>query len=178
MPESKLTAREFAIKAHGDQRYGNLPYEAHLHDVRMVIIRFALNLANGTLSDLLNAAWLHDVMEDTPIKLSSIIQQFGTEVARMVWAVTGIGANRKERNASAYRKIREYGLPAVILKLADRIANTEHSITHQTRHLEMYRREFPEFEAALYRAGEADAMWAHLRAISGGVRLSGLGGGS
>jgi (p)ppGpp synthase/HD superfamily hydrolase len=146
-----MTAREFAIKAHGDQRYGQLPYESHLRDVVLVMLRFGV-----TDPALADAAWLHDVIEDCAVRSQTLIDKFGEDVGDVVWAVSGFGNNRAARNADAYRKIGNYGKRAVILKLADRIANMEHSIATGTSHLEMYRREFPAFEAALYRAGEAD----------------------
>ena len=46
----------------------------------------------------------------------------GVHVADLVWAVTGVGANRKERNQSIYDKIKNYPMAAV-LKTADRIAD-------------------------------------------------------
>lgn len=157
-----MTAREFAIKAHGAQRYGEFPYEKHLAMVHDTLITFGMET-----DALLAAAWLHDAIEDADVSGWQIMRDFGAEVAFLVQAVTNEqGKNRAERAALTYPNIREYGRDAVILKLADRIANTEHSIASQTRHLEMYRREFHAFEAALFVAGEADAMWAHLRAIS------------
>ena len=52
------------------------------------------------------AAWLHDTIEDTSVTREDIVAHFGDEVAALVWAVTGEGATRSERNQSAYAKIR------------------------------------------------------------------------
>lgn len=157
-----MTAQEFAIQAHGDQRYGDFPYATHLQSVVSVLDRF--DVAHP---DIVTAAWLHDVLEDTPTQWLDICENFGSDVADLVWAVTNQpGANRRIRAAHTYPKIRTFAPHAVIVKVADRIANTEHAIRHETRHLEMYQREYPAFRYALYNPGECDAMWQWLLTIT------------
>lgn len=156
-----VKAREFAIKAHGDQKYGGLPYSVHLKHVVEVLVRFNIG------GDIRTAAWLHDVLEDTPITLPDLYAAgFSAAVCQLVESVTNEpGKNRKERHLKTHPKIRHHGKDAVILKVADRIANTEFSQAHGAM-LGMYRREFPEFKEALYREGECDSMWDHLTMIS------------
>ena len=159
---SLAAARKFAIEAHGNQWYGVLPYEEHLRSVERTLLRFGV-----TDETVLAAGWLHDVMEDTCITYGALVTRFGMGVASLVDAVTEEpGANRKERAIKTYTRIRRYGAPAVILKVADRIANTEASIQSRDRHLKMYREEFPAFSTALFASGECDAMWEYLRSIS------------
>lgn len=148
-------ARRFAEERHAGQRYGGHPYGVHLAAVRAVLEGFGYGGALGV------AAWLHDTVEDTGTTREEIDAGFGDEVAALVWAVTGVGENRKERNASAYEKIRRHP-EAAILKLADRIANAEASREHPEK-LSMYRRERERFEQALAGLGDA-RMWARLRA--------------
>jgi (p)ppGpp synthase/HD superfamily hydrolase len=147
-------ARAFAVACHAQQRYGESPYEVHLQAVRAVLRDF------GHGGALAVAAWLHDVVEDTSTSRAEVEQHFGTEVAELVWAVTGIGHNRKARNASAYEKIRQYP-PAATLKLADRIANVEASAAMPQK-LQMYRSEWPSFHGALHGLGD-ERMWQRLR---------------
>jgi guanosine-3',5'-bis(diphosphate) 3'-pyrophosphohydrolase len=148
-------AREFAIAAHGDQRYGSEPYVVHLAAVRQVLRDF------GYGGELGLAAWLHDTVEDTAVTVEELEREFGPRVAALVWAVTGVGENRKERTASAYAKLR--ALPdAITVKLADRIANSEASARSNPRLLAMYRDELPTFTAALGEHGDP-AMWERLR---------------
>lgn len=111
-------ARRFALEAHGDQRYGAFPYEKHLFDVWSILH------ARGYTTRLQQAAWLHDVEEDTQTSRFVLQGRFGRDVEDLVWAVTGTGANRAERVASAYQKIATCP-GAATLKLADRIANVE-----------------------------------------------------
>jgi (p)ppGpp synthase/HD superfamily hydrolase len=136
-------ARDYATQKHEGQFYGKQPYTVHLVAVREVL-RWA-GFEDG--HPLAIAAWLHDTVEDTGATREDVAARFGDDVAALVWAVTGIGKNRKERNEDAYAKIRAYP-PAATLKLADRIANVEASANVPDK-LAMYRNEWPAFRAAL-----------------------------
>jgi (p)ppGpp synthase/HD superfamily hydrolase len=151
-------ARQFAVTRHAAQRYGDRPYVVHLEAVRAVLRDFGHDGALGV------AAWLHDVVEDTATTRDEVAQRFGPEVAALVWAVTGVGDNRKARNAAAYAKIRQHPV-ATTLKLADRIANVEAAATVPHK-LEMYRAEWEGFTAALAGLGDA-RMWQRLRQALG-----------
>lgn len=147
----------FAAVKHAGQTYAGLPYTHHLAAVEQVLRRF-----NITDEDMLTAAWLHDVVEDTPTKRKDVEEMFGTEVARLVHAVTNEdGPNRKTRHALTYPKIREAGDKAIRLKLADRIANVEAG----GNLVGMYRKEYEDFKRALYTPGQADDMWTHLNTL-------------
>jgi guanosine-3',5'-bis(diphosphate) 3'-pyrophosphohydrolase len=153
-------ARVFAQSAHASQKYGDAPYDRHLTHVRSVLADFGYGGALGV------AAWLHDVIEDAGVTKDDVEARFGGDVAELVWAVTGEGADRKERNATAYAKIRAHPA-AAILKLADRIANVEASRAVTTK-LAMYRSEWQAFRKALGDLGDP-RMWARLeRGIAGG----------
>lgn len=109
-------ARSLAATAHKDQLYGTQPYMAHIEDV----VRRVRQITDDP--EIICAAYLHDTIEDTPVTYSYIEQQFGQNVANMVWAVTGIGANREEKMANAIAKIaRTPG--ADFVKSADRLSN-------------------------------------------------------
>lgn len=137
-------AQYFATHEHvlkRQQLYQNLPYTHHLQAVADEVVRYVPDN-----DDLEVAAWLHDVVEDCPgVKVKTIEEHFGATVAMLVNAVTNEeGPNRRTRHALTYPKIR--GTPdAVILKLADRLANVKAggSLVH------MYRKEHEEFKHAL-----------------------------
>lgn len=140
-------AREFAIKAHSDQQYGTgKPYAYHLAKVADVLDRFHVKSNN-----MRAAAWLHDTLEDTKATLMDLNYQFGFNIADLVWAVTDApGKNRAERHRKTFPKILATGPDAVILKLADRIANVEEGLYYgPTDKLKMYVQEYPEFARAL-----------------------------
>ncbi len=151
-------AKFFAMVKHGGQTYGGLPYTHHLAAVESVLRRF-----HCVDEDLLVAAWLHDVVEDTGTKIKEIAEMFGDRVAALVGAVTNEqGENRKVRAALTYPKTRS--VPgAVCLKLADRIANVEHG----GKLVEMYRKEYDDFRRALHTLRDCDSMWTHLDSLLG-----------
>jgi hypothetical protein len=157
-------ARDFAIKAHGAQRYGPHPYGKHLTDVVGVLKRFGV-----VDEDLLCAGWLHDTLEDTETPESEVRRLFGDRVAKLVAAVTlARGVAREPALVLAYEKIRATK-DAVTVKLADRIANVEASLepVHPGK-LAKYRTEHPHFRESLHSAGGDPKMWAHLDALIAG----------
>jgi hypothetical protein len=164
-------AKNMATAAHSGQRYGKFPYTHHLFGTWDVLRKFGF-LENDPDPDkrkrsqrLILAAILHDTLEDTDLTYWELAKAFGQEVADLVFAVTNEpGANRKERFARTYPKIRAHP-DGVVLKLADRIANVIHALQANPDILRMYRGEWPEFERALRAPGECDAMWEHLESI-------------
>lgn len=139
-------AREFAIKAHKKQLYGKQPYVVHLDAVVKVLIRFGVSN-----EDLLTAGYLHDTIEDTATTIQELESTFGNVVASLVDAVTdGFGRNRKEKKERPYKLIPT--VPgALVLKLADRIANVE-AAKRQGNFglLNMYAKEQLEFRRRLF----------------------------
>lgn len=120
-------AAQFAIDRHGDQKYGRKPYHSHLMDVVGVLKRFVD--WDELEQEMIDAAWLHDVVEDTETGLDEIFKEFGSRTGLLVRAVTNEpGRNRKERHIKTYPKIKDTDR-AIILKLADRIANVENTIS-------------------------------------------------
>lgn len=158
-------AKAFAIAMHGDQKYGEKPYVAHLAAVVEVLERFKAE--QGLCQEAIAAAWLHDTVEDTPATAQKVQELFGTRVAELVEAVTnGPGKNRKEKHSATYPKIRAtHG--ATRLKLADRIANVEECLRTNSPKLKMYQKEFRDFELALHQLDLNEDMWGHLHFLLG-----------
>jgi len=68
--------------------------------------------------ELLAAALLHDVVENTPVPLTEIEERFGGRIAGLVDAVT----NRPEEDARASAlRARDAGEDALLLRLCDRL---------------------------------------------------------
>jgi guanosine-3',5'-bis(diphosphate) 3'-pyrophosphohydrolase len=160
-------ARALALRAHADQHYGDQPYLVHLEHVVDILERFGVTTETANGEALLCAAWLHDTLEDTQLE-ATVIASIDAVTLDLVQRVTDEpGASRGERKERTYPKIAAQPL-AVVLKLADRIANVsaclESDTERATRKLEMYRGEYPKFRAALRDVnGEwLEAMWAHL----------------
>lgn len=120
---------------------------------------------------MLEAAWLHDIVEDTDVKLRDIEENFGEDVAFLVSCVTSEeGLNRKVRNALTYPKIRSGGPRPIRLKLADRISN----VSSGGGSMKMYGREYPDFRHALYSDQDSmnSAMWRELDGLIENINRS------
>jgi (p)ppGpp synthase/HD superfamily hydrolase len=142
---------------HAGQQYGDQPYTVHLNAVADVLRRFG----HGDDPVLMSAGYLHDTIEDQGVGRDEIAARFGGRVANIVDAVSDPeGATRGEQKAAAYPRIRALD-DAVIVKLADRIANVEAGGPKR----EMYRGEQAAFREALRKTGVADDMWAHLESL-------------
>jgi (p)ppGpp synthase/HD superfamily hydrolase len=157
-------ARDMALDLHEGQMYGRDPYSIHLEDVTGILIRFG----HGADEDLMSAGWLHDSLEDTRASYEDIERNLGPRVAELVRAVTDDpeGEDRAARKALPMQVIPT--VPgAVILKLADRIANVKRAraALEGSRYIKMYRREQASFLGALHREGEANAMWGTLEML-------------
>jgi (p)ppGpp synthase/HD superfamily hydrolase len=156
--------QEFAIAKHGTQKYGEHPYSYHLNYVVNILKEYGYAEDDAIIS----SAWLHDTIEDTDTTYEMIVSEFKQEIADIVWAVTNEpGKNRMEKFAKTAPKIIA-NKKALILKLADRITNTEFNFEHDSRIYQVYRREFPQFKQLLYREQDIDilAMWNRLISLS------------
>ncbi|MGZ3421771.1 MAG: HD domain-containing protein [Polyangiales bacterium] len=122
-PDLYLRALRFAARAHGDQRMpGNdhFPYVVHVTSVAAVAASALESRHDGDL--VIACALLHDVVEDTAVKLSEIEAEFGERVA------AGVNALTKSKVAvdpmgDSLRRIREQPHEVWMVKLADRIVN-------------------------------------------------------
>jgi len=156
-----MNAREFAIKAHGKQMYGEKPYIAHLDAVAEILKRYGDNA--------ITIGYLHDVLEDTETTKEDIAQEFGIFIAECVALITDEhGENRKERKAKTYKKLATIGAEysiALVVKTADRLANVSSCYAEKNWSLlKMYQKESVEFKLAVYRLGLCDELWQKLQA--------------
>jgi guanosine-3',5'-bis(diphosphate) 3'-pyrophosphohydrolase len=130
-------AYQFADLAHEGQKRGTgEPYISHPLQVATILAEMRLDL------ETLQAALLHDVIEDTPATFDDISKGFGPTVAHLVEGVTKLGAMPKLRlpgESGSEKKQRETHQQAenlrkmflamfddprvVLIKLADRLHN-------------------------------------------------------
>jgi (p)ppGpp synthase/HD superfamily hydrolase len=156
-------ARLFALKHHGEQKYGKHPYIVHLDAVAEFVRQY------GETAVVI--AYLHDVVEDTYVTLGEIKEVFGTLIADCVAVVTDeSGKDRQERKEKTYRKmaqVRGETEIALQVKAADRLANMQACIAdNKERLLAVYRKEHPFFQKAVYRPGLCDEIWEQLDELS------------
>lgn len=170
-------AKKFAIKHHGKQKHGCLDISKHLADVAKhvekhapehpAVVDFGLT---EYVQDMVAAAWLHDVVEDTPVSIADLElalkkNGFADNVQRVISIVDRVtdkpGASRKERHLNTYHRIRNHP-GAVLVKLCDRRHNHERSIKHGEIYAAMYAKEYEYFKFALWTPGVFDNLWEEL----------------
>ena len=117
-------AFEFAREAHSPQRRkSGEPYIIHPVNVARIV---AEELELGV--DPVIAAFLHDVVEDTPYTIEDIKERFGDEVAFLVGVVTKEKKDKyvQSKQVDNFRQIlasMQYDVRALLIKLADRLHN-------------------------------------------------------
>ncbi len=118
-------AYELADKAHGGQtRLSGEPYISHPLAVASLVTELGLD------TDSIIAAILHDAVEDTDVKLSSIKTEFGADVALLVDGVTKLTrikfSSVEEQQAENLRKMllaMSKDVRVMLIKLCDRLHN-------------------------------------------------------
>lgn len=117
-------AFEFAREAHSPQkRKSGEPYIIHPVSVARIV---AEELELG--ADPVIAAFLHDVVEDTPYTIEDIRERFGDEVAFLVGVLTKKKQDKyvHSKQVDNFRQIlasMQYDVRALLIKLADRLHN-------------------------------------------------------
>jgi (p)ppGpp synthase/HD superfamily hydrolase len=124
--DAVASAVEFAVRYHGGQtRPTGAPYAEHLLEALEVLVRGA----GVTDPDILQAAVLHDVVEDTPCTIDDVRRAFGVRVAELVAWVTKPapeeGSDRRAAKAAYLGHLRDAPDDAVVVKLADRASNVQ-----------------------------------------------------
>ena len=118
-----LSAARFAAEKHSQQkRKGALgePYLNHLIEVAELVAAGSQELD----TELVMAAFLHDVIEDTSVTLQGLKNLFGDDVANLVAEVTDDKSLSKEMRKQLQVQTAHKKSPrAQTLKLADKISN-------------------------------------------------------
>lgn len=121
MDPKLVTAFDMAGKGHALQqrKHDGLPYLNHIIEVLNI-----MTYGEVTDSDMLIAAVLHDVLEDTDISRHEIKHKFGSVVLALIDEVTeNKSLPRAERKAGAIATIKTASSAALNIKLADLISN-------------------------------------------------------
>lgn len=135
-------AIEFATQAHKGQfrKYTGEPYITHPLAV-MEIVRGV----PGHTQEMLVAAVLHDVVEDTDVSLMEIQEEFGNVVSDLVLHLTDISkpedGNRLKRKRKDAEWYAQGSAEAQTIKVADFIDNTKDIAQNDPRFWEVYKME-------------------------------------
>lgn len=128
----------FAIGAHGKQerKYEGIPYWHHCKNVADLVSAATDDVA------VIQAAVLHDTLEDTHITYEVLRYVFGERVAKLVLEVTDVSKpedgnreTRKEKDRQHYAKSSPEG---ATIKLADLIDNTRSISKHDKNFAKVY----------------------------------------
>lgn len=101
------------------RKNSGLPYFVHPKGVAMIV------LENGGSVEQINAALLHDTLEDTDTSSLELKTLFGEKVANMVWELTNSRIKIDEIGKDSYmsEKLRSISEDALFVKLADMLYN-------------------------------------------------------
>lgn len=132
-----MKAEAFATRWHGSQvrKYTGEPYIEHCREI--------VEILKGVphTEDMLAAAWLHDVLEDTECSSQLIYREFGFNVVSMVIALTdchkSIG-NRAMRKGIDRRRLGRSSVEVQTIKLADLLSNTKSIVEHDPKFAKTY----------------------------------------
>lgn len=161
----KTKAQMFAMEKHGNQPHGCLTIADHILDVANNVYKhYDSNINFMPVDVVVEAAFLHDVVEDTDTSLDEIEKIFGWDIANLVSLVTDKnGKNRLERHLNTYHLIRS-NADATLIKLCDRRHNHERSLKNSEVYTSMYKSEYLYFKFALYLPDEFTQLWSELDA--------------
>jgi GTP pyrophosphokinase len=118
-------AYDTAAEAHqGQLRKTGDPYITHPVAVAHMLAQYGLD------ADTIAAAFLHDTIEDTPLTLAQVEQEFGKDIAQLIDGVTKLDrvrySNREQAQAASIRKMvvaMARDVRVLIIKLFDRLHN-------------------------------------------------------
>ena len=126
-------AQVFAIAAHAavqqKRKYTGEPYIVHPAEVASIVAS-----VEGSTPDMVAAAWLHDVVEDTGCTITDIHLAFGADIAALVGWLTDVSkpedGNRAKRKAIDREHTAQAPAEAQTIKLADLISNSKSIMAH------------------------------------------------
>lgn len=133
-------ARMFAIGAHTAvgqvRKYTGEPYWHHPEEVAAIV---ATRTSNASV---LAAAWLHDVVEDTGVEITDILNEFGPVIGGYVHWLTN-PSKKTDGNRAARKEIDRWHIAAApaevkTIKLADLISNSKSIIRHDANFAPTY----------------------------------------
>ena len=103
---------------------GHNPKPVILHSIRVGLHLYKLNYDK----DIVTAAILHDVIEDTDTKIEEVKSKFGDKVAKLVEASSFDESieDKTERYKENFERCRKAGKDALIIKAADFFDNADY----------------------------------------------------
>ena len=136
-------ARFFARVAHNavgqDRKYTGEPYWQHVYEVAKMVGDYTSD------EDVIAAAYLHDILEDTKITGMELVVVFNARVASIVFNLTDVFTsqiypelNRGKRKKREADRLGRTDAETQLIKVADVISNTESIVKHDKEFAEVY----------------------------------------
>jgi (p)ppGpp synthase/HD superfamily hydrolase len=134
-------AQVYAMAAHAavgqKRKYTGEPYIVHPAEVAKIVAGVP-----GSTPDMVAAAWLHDVVEDTGCTYTDIHMAFGADIAALVGWLTDVSkpedGNRAVRKAMDREHTAAAPAEAQTIKLADLISNSRSIMAHDPEFARTY----------------------------------------
>jgi len=134
-------AQVYAMAAHASvkqvRKYTGEPYIVHPAEVASIVASVP-----GSTPDMVAAAWLHDVVEDTGCTFTDVHMAFGIDIATLVGWLTDVSkpedGNRATRKAMDRAHTAEAPAEAQTIKLADLISNSRSIMAHDPEFARVY----------------------------------------
>lgn len=125
MPDIAAQAQQLAQRKHDGVHLpdgASTPMLEHITEVATLVE------SHGGTRNMIAAAWLHDIVEDTDVTLSDIAALFGTQVHSLVAGLTDpphfAALPLKKRKRYQAARLRELGDDVKRIKLCDQLSNT------------------------------------------------------
>ena len=140
-----INALMFASGAHAGigqlRKYTNEPYIVHPIGVAELLSVYVPDVTE----EMIAAALLHDVVEDTKVSIELITSLFGNEVSQLVYELTNKSSINDGNRATRARKDKEFlatvSAEAQTIKIADLIHNTSSITQFDQAFAEIYLKE-------------------------------------
>lgn len=164
MESGIAAARELARQKHGDFSLPDVaqtPMFEHITEVATLVEE-----AGGT-AEMITAAWLHDVVEDTDVTIEQVREQYGTEVGNLVDGLTDPADYEsrplEERKQLQAERIRALGDDVKRIKLCDQLSNVRR-VTERPPFDWSEEKQWTYIEGARKIANECRGLWPHVDA--------------
>lgn len=133
-------AQQYSTFAHARinhlRKYTLKPYDVHLKNVATLVASVTQD------GSMIAAAWLHDIVEDTPVTFEDLEREFGPDIVALVRELTDISkpsdGNRAIRKKIDQHHIAKASSRAMTIKLADIIDNCEDICRHDPKFGRIY----------------------------------------
>ena len=133
-------AKKYATLAHARinqlRKYTLKPYDVHLKNVATLVASVTQD------GSMIAAAWLHDIVEDTPVTFEDLEREFEPDIVTLVRELTDISkpsdGNRATRKQIDRHHLAQSSSRAMTIKLADIIDNCEDICRHDPKFGSIY----------------------------------------